>query len=339
MRLPRGFQALNLAITTVALALLVGAGTTAAAPQLRLAAADGALSISNSREGAAIFTAGAMRPGVEASGTVRIANTGTVTAAVRLGRTGAAVEAPGAGSGKLSARLDLTVIDVTVAQSPVTVYAGELPAMSDVDTGGIAPGAHRDFRFVATMPRAGASDNAFQGAQLTAGFTWIATGEEPEATPTPTPTPTPTAASTPTATPTPDGGGGGTGGGGTTTPPAGVSQPAETGATLGDQVFSMPAATTCVSRRRFKIHVRRPKGVTFKKVTITVNRKAKVKLKGLKARKLKATVSLRGLPKGKVVVKVVAETTAGAKLTSTRTYRTCAAKVKVKKKTRKTKRG
>ena len=100
----------------------------------------------------------------------------------------------------------------------------------------------------------------------------------------------------------------------------------------------MPAATKCVSRRKFAIHVRRPKGVTFKKVTITVNRKPKVKLKGLKARKLKATVNLRGLPKGKVVVKVVAETTTGTKLTSTRTYRTCAAKVKGKKKVRKKRR-
>ena len=36
-------------------------------------------------------------------------------------------------------------------------------------------------------------------------------------------------------------------------------------------------------------------------------------------------MNLRGLPRGKVVVKVVAVTTAGAKLTSTRTYRTCTA--------------
>jgi hypothetical protein len=100
----------------------------------------------------------------------------------------------------------------------------------------------------------------------------------------------------------------------------------------------MPAATGCVSRRRFKIHVRRPRGVAFKQLAITVNRKPKVKLTGLKARRLKATVNLRGLPKGKVVVKIVAVTTAGAKLTSTRTYRTCAAKAKVKKKTKRKRR-
>jgi hypothetical protein len=323
---PRGFQALNLMIATVALALLVGAGSSAAAPQLRLAAADGALSLSNSREGAAIFSAAGMRPGREASGSVRIANTGTVAASVRVGRTGAPVDAPGLGGGKLSSRLDLRVVEVTSAQSPVTLYSGRLAAMPELAVGDIGPGQHRDFVFVGTMAPGGTADNAFQGAQLTAGFTWTATGEDLVATPTPTPTQTPTP--TPTATP----------GGGTTTPPAGVVGPPDTGATLGDQVFSMPAARGCISRRKFAIHVRRPKGVTFKQLTITVNREPKIKLKGLKARKLKATVNLRGLPKGKVVVKVVAVTTTGTKLTSTRTYKTCAIKAKVKMKVRKKRR-
>ena len=58
------------------------------APKLQLASAGGALSLSNSKEGAAIFRAAAMRPGEEASGSVTITNTGTVTgrAHARAGR-------------------------------------------------------------------------------------------------------------------------------------------------------------------------------------------------------------------------------------------------------------
>jgi hypothetical protein len=69
-------------------------------------------------------------------------------------------------------------------------------------------------------------------------------------------------------------------------------------------------------------------------VTITVNGRTEVKAKGLKARRLKARVDLRGLPKGSVVVKVVARTTTGRRLTSKRTYRTCAKKAVKKKKRR-----
>ena len=50
-----------------------------------------------------------------------------------------------------------------------------------------------------------------------------------------------------------------------------------------------------------------------------------------KARKLKAYVKLRRLPKGTVAIKVVAVTQRGATLTTTRTYRTCAVKKKPKK--------
>jgi hypothetical protein len=88
----------------------------------------------------------------------------------------------------------------------------------------------------------------------------------------------------------------------------------------------MPDARRCLSRRKFTITLRRPKGVVFRALKITINRKTKVKLKGLKARKVKARISLRGLPKGKVVVKVTATTTTGRKAITKRTYHTCAGK-------------
>jgi len=296
--------AINALLAIAALGLAFAEPGEGHSSRLRLASASGSLSLSNSSEAAAILSSGAMRPGEAVSGTVRIANTGSQPGALALARTAGAVDVPGAGGGRLSDRLQLLVLDVTTA------------------VGTVAPGGERSFRFVATLPAAGAADNAYQGASLAAGFTWTAVGREapvsapasaPESALTP-PAPTspesppqpPLAAPAPTPTPTVD------------TDP--------TGTVLGEQVFALPSAKGCVSRRRFKIHVRRPRGLALASLQITVNRRTKVRLKGLAARRVKASISVRGLPKGKVVVKIVAVTTTGQRAVSTRTYRTCASK-------------
>ena len=301
------------------------------APQLRLASATGALSLSNSKEGAAIFQAAAMRPGEEASGSVTITNTGTVNAALALAPE-APADTPGNGGGKLSSKLELLVIDVTTVSLPVTVYAGTLKQMDVTNVGSLEPGARRTYLFVASLRPSGSDDNAFQGAALTTGFRWSATGI---ATATPSPSPVPTATPEPAATPAPVA---------TAEPsvpaapaaatpePATPVQPATdpaaadpTGELLGAQLFTLPAATRkCVSRRKFAIHVRRPKGMTFKSIAVTVNGRTKLRLKGVKAKKVKATVNLKGLPAGKVTVKITAVTSTGRKAVSKRTYRTCA---------------
>jgi hypothetical protein len=113
---------------------------------------------------------------------------------------------------------------------------------------------------------------------------------------------------------------------GQTTPPPGAAGADPTGSVLGARIFSMPSSRRCLSRRKFTIRVRRPRGMRFKKLTVKVNGRTKVKLKGLKARKVKARINLRGLPKGKVVVKVVATTTTGRKAVTKRTYHTCVAR-------------
>jgi hypothetical protein len=294
-------------------------------PELRLAAAAGSLSLSNSREGAAIFQAVGMRPGWESRGSVQIVNTGTVSGALRLAPS-APQEAPGHGGGWLRNRLELVVLDVTDAQAPVTVYAGRLHQMGTVEAGAVHAGQTRRYLFVAELRPSGNADNAYQGARLTTDFTWTASGSEapaPAATPqTPPATPqtppatlqAPATPSPPASTPAP-------------LPPGGGPADADpTGAVLGAQVFAMPSSKRCVSRRKFRIHVRRPAGIDFQSVQVTVNRRTKVKLTGLKARSIKAKVNLRGLPKGKVVVRIVAVTTSGRRAVSTRTYRTCAAK-------------
>ena len=106
-----------------------------------------------------------------------------------------------------------------------------------------------------------------------------------------------------------------------------------TGELLGAQLFSLPAATRkCVTRRKFAIHVRRPKGMTFKSIAVTVNGRTKVRLKGTKAKKVKATVNLKGLPAGRVTVKITALMSTGRQAVSTRTCTTCAAKRTKKRK-------
>ena len=335
-QLSRGSMALVLNALLGLLALgLAFAPAGEGAPQLRLAAANGALTLVNSKEGAAIFQAAAMRPGEQASGSVTITNTGTVNAALTLQPEDAS-DVPGVGGGQLSGKLDLEIVDVTPAGAPVTVYEGTLKQMGPTNVGSLAPGASRTYRFAATLKAAGSADNAFQGAALTTGFRWNATGVE-SPTPEPTATPSPSATPSPTATPAPAS---------TAAPTAGVTAPAPGPATpsappppadpaaadpagelLGAQVFALPAATRkCISRRKFAIHVRRPAGMTFTSIAVSVNGRTKVRLKGLKAKKVKATVNLKGLPAGKVTVRIAAVTNTGRKAVSKRTYTTCAAK-------------
>ena len=138
--LSRGSMALVLNALLGLLALgLAFAPPGEGAPKLQLASAAGALSLSNSKEGSAIFRAAAMRPGEEASGSVTITNTGTVTGALTL-TPAAPTDTPGTGGGMLSSRLELLVIEVTTVTAPVTVYAGTLEQMDPTDVGALSPG-------------------------------------------------------------------------------------------------------------------------------------------------------------------------------------------------------
>ena len=274
-QLSRGSMALALNALLGLLALgLAFAPPGEGAPNLQLASASGALSLSNSKEGAAIFQAESMRPGEDASGSVTITNTGTVTGALTLAPA-AAADTPGPGGGMLSNRLSLLVIDVTTVSVPVTVYAGTLRQMDPTDVGALLPGQHRTYQFVATLTPSGNADNAYQGAEIRTGFTWTATGAAaPTATPTPTATPSPASTATPSptasATPAP----------GAATQPAGADP---TGEILGSQLFGLPAARKCVSRRKFPIHIRRPAGTSYTSIAVTVNGRTRLRLKGLKA--------------------------------------------------------
>jgi hypothetical protein len=268
-----------------------------------LQAASGAVRITNSREGQAVFTAAAMRPGEGVNGTVRIGNGGTEPGRFAVKPSGLA-DTPGPNGGLLSERVELVVFDVTDVHAPVTVYAGPPARLGEVALGAIAPGRHRDYLVAMTLPEGG-DDDRYQGSSLSLGFEWRA-GPLPAA-PTPTPvTPPPTPVTPTPVTPAP------------VTPTPTAPAPSPTADELG-----LPSARRCVSRRRFRITLSAPRGTSVVSATVSVNGKVKARVSGGRTR---APVDLRGLPKGRVKVKIAVTASDGTTYSSTRTYRTCAAK-------------
>jgi len=81
-----------------------------------------------------------------------------------------------------------------------------------------------------------------------------------------------------------------------------------------------PSARTCRSRRVFRIRLREPRRGRLRSATVYVNGKL---VRVVRGRRLRAPVDLRGLPRGRYVVRVVARTTTGRTLRRTRRYRTC----------------
>lgn len=76
----------------------------------------------------------------------------------------------------------------------------------------------------------------------------------------------------------------------------------------------------CVSRRNFKIRLREPAGDALASATVFVNGK---RVKVVRGERLTARVDLRGLPKGRYKVRIVAKTVLGRTMKGTRKYRTC----------------
>jgi hypothetical protein len=141
----------------------------------------------------------------------------------------------------------------------------------------------------------------------------------------------------------PPAGGGGTppagGGGSTPTPPATgqgtpvpapapkPASPARPKAPTIAQSVVFPSTKSCASRRNFKIRLRVPKGAAVTSATVKVNGKAVAVRKGAR---LRSTVDLRTLPKGRFTVSIELKLANGKTLKGERKYRTCVAKGKGK---------
>jgi hypothetical protein len=90
-------------------------------------------------------------------------------------------------------------------------------------------------------------------------------------------------------------------------------------------VVTFPAATSCASRRKFGIRLRVPKNAGVTQATVKVNGRTVAVRKGTR---LRSTVDLRSLPKGKFTVSIALKLANGKTVKGERRYRTCIAKGK-----------
>ncbi len=84
-----------------------------------------------------------------------------------------------------------------------------------------------------------------------------------------------------------------------------------------------PSNKQCVSRRSFTIHIRKLASLTYRQVTVYVNRR---RVDVRRGRRMSAPVNLRGLPKGLYTVKITVATITGQQFTGTRRYHACSPK-------------
>jgi hypothetical protein len=285
------FMSLAMALGAVCLAFATP-GRDKPGTMIALENAAGALSIANSRDEQALFSATSMRPGEGVSGTVTIGNSGKI-AGVFTVRTAGVADTPGPNGGLLSERVDLRLFDVT-SGPPVAVFTGHAADFDGVVLGTFAPGQERDYLFTATLPDRGVNDNDYQGAGLSLGFEWraaavaVPTPTKPKP-PKPKPKPKP-----PKVTPTP--------------------VPVDMATVLG-----LPSNTTCYKRGKLKFKLKAPAGTKIVSATVAVNGKVKARVKGKKVRK---AITLKRLRKTATVI-VAAKVSGNRTYVGTRTYSAC----------------
>jgi spore coat-associated protein N len=139
------------AVCAVAVAWAGSGAAQPAAPAAVLTHATGDLHVTNSQEGRAIFQATGLAPGRSVSGTVRLANTGSLPGDLGLQQLGLR-DQPGAGGGRLSDVIHLDISDIT-AGSSVRVFTGQLGGLGSRSLGAIGPGDSRTFRSRPRCPR------------------------------------------------------------------------------------------------------------------------------------------------------------------------------------------
>jgi hypothetical protein len=140
----------------------------------QLSQRSGRVKIRNSRGGDALVGMQGMLPGDHVAGTVQIGNASKVRARFYLGLS-RLVETQGAGGGRLSYRLVLTVKRLSTTRRPQLIYSGPLRQMPLVKLGVFRARETRTYRFAVLFPDGGTSmDDRFQRASTSLQFTWYA---------------------------------------------------------------------------------------------------------------------------------------------------------------------
>ena len=175
----RTLAALATALLAVAVAIGSGASFSAQSSNPGNSFASGTLTMSNSKDNAAILTASNMKPGDSTSGTLDIQNTGSLGGTYSLSRSALT---DSSGSNPLSAKLDLVVTDCGNFSSgtptcgdgdDVSKYSGTLAAMtSSVSLGTYAANEKHRYQFAVTFNSS--AGNVYQGSTSTATFQWDA---------------------------------------------------------------------------------------------------------------------------------------------------------------------
>jgi spore coat-associated protein N len=166
-----------LAVVLAAVGITVGSGANFTAHSANPANTftAGTLSIGNNQS-SAILSAGNMKPGDTATGTVDISNTGSIPGTFKLSTSNVVDTA------SLLGQLDLKVEDCglyvgTTAPSCTTgtsvVYTGKANAITTPALGTFAASAKHRYQFSVTMPTS--ITDAFQGKTASVEFDWDAT--------------------------------------------------------------------------------------------------------------------------------------------------------------------
>jgi len=95
-------------------------------------------------------------------------------------------------------------------------------------------------------------------------------------------------------------------------------------------IQGLPSPKVCLSKRHFKIHIRRYKGISYVEAIVFINKKQTTVAKA-RGGQFTSPINLKGLPKGTVVVKITVITGTGAIIVGKRVYHTCHTRLKGKK--------
>jgi spore coat-associated protein N len=173
----RTLAALATVLVAVGVTAASGADFSATSANPSNTFATGTLTMSNSKDSAAVLTASGMKPGDPArTGTVDITNTGSLSGTFTLTRSALTDSDT---TNRLSSKLNLVVVDCGSEATPTCdagdpqVYSGTLGAMTaPIALGSFPGGAKHRYEFKVTVDSS--ADNAYQGDSSTATFTWNA---------------------------------------------------------------------------------------------------------------------------------------------------------------------